>query len=143
MMIRITSIVIPQCLLRPVALQEAGEGMTPPLRKTTTNLTSVTVSTGHAAFLLLPLPVAPLFLVLPWLSAPSFTLVGSSSGACTPARMPALHHSHHLLLLPLAPMFLREESKREASLSWMLCSSLWKLPSLWLYSCSVSFTLSP
>lgn len=53
------------CLPRPVALQVAGEGTTPPLRKTTTNLTSVTVSTGHAAFLLLVLPQAPPFPVLP------------------------------------------------------------------------------
>lgn len=47
--------------------------MTPPLRKTTTNLTSVTVSTSHAAFLLLPLPspLSPLFLCFPACQPPA------------------------------------------------------------------------
>lgn len=82
-MIRITSVLIPQCLPRPAALQAEGGGTTPPLRKIMTNLTSVTVSTGLVAFLLLPR--APPFPVLPWLSVPSRGLAGSSSEACIPS----------------------------------------------------------
>lgn len=47
--IRITNIRKPKCLPRLVALRVVGGGMTPPLRKTMTNPTSVTVSTGSSA----------------------------------------------------------------------------------------------
>lgn len=73
----------PRCLPRPAALQAEEGGTTPPLRKIMTNLTSVTVSTGDVAFLLLPLALP--FPVLPWLSVPSRRLAGSSSGACIPS----------------------------------------------------------
>lgn len=81
-MIRITSVLIPRCLPRPAALQAEEGGTTPPLRKIMTNLTSVTVSTGDVAFLLLPLALP--FPVLPWLSVPSHRLAGSS-GAGIPS----------------------------------------------------------
>lgn len=62
----------------------------PPLRKTMTNLTSVTVSTARAAFLTLPPPdPAPLSLCFPGCRTPSLSLAGSPSWACPPARMPA------------------------------------------------------
>lgn len=52
---------VPQCLPRLAALQGAGGGTTPPLRKTTTNLTSVTVSMGrsHLPSSLCPCPQGP------------------------------------------------------------------------------------
>lgn len=62
--ITVTSILVP-CLPRPVVRQVAGGGTTLPLRKTMTNLTSVTVSTADAAFLPLPLPPAPPSLCFP------------------------------------------------------------------------------
>lgn len=98
-MIGITSVLIPQCLPRPVALQVEEGGMTPPLRKIMTNLTSVTVSTGDVAFLLLLL--APPFPVLPWLAVPSRSR--PLPWGLHP-QLSCLHlTSHHLLLLPLWP----------------------------------------
>lgn len=64
MTITVTSVLVP-CLPRPVVRQVAGGGTTLPLRKTMTNLTSVTVSTADAAFLPLPLPPAPPSLCFP------------------------------------------------------------------------------
>lgn len=62
---------IPQCFPRLVALRGAGGGTMPPLRKTTTNLTSVTVSMGQshlpssAPDPRAPLPCASLAIHLP------------------------------------------------------------------------------
>lgn len=82
-----TSVLVP-CLPRPVALQAAGGGMTLPLRKTMTNLTSVTVSTAGATFLPRPCSAAP-SRCFPGCGTPSLRLPGSSSWACIPACTPA------------------------------------------------------
>lgn len=85
----------PRCLPRPAALQAEEGGTTPPLRKIMTNLTSVTVSTGDVAFLLLPLALP--FPVLPQPQACRLLW----------GRHPQLSCRHltrrHLLLLPLWP----------------------------------------
>ena len=114
--------------------------MTPPLRKTTTNPMSVTVSTGDAAFLLLPLPHPTIPCASLAVSPqPQAGWLAPLLGPAPPACMPAPQHSHRLLSLPLPPRFLQEESKpggwgggAAASPPWVLYSSLWAYPTLYL-----------
>lgn len=133
-MIRITSVLIPRCLPRPAALQAEEGGTTPPLRKIMTNLTSVTVSTGDVAFLLLPLALP--FPVLPQPQACRLLW----------GRHPQLSCRHltrrHLLLLPLWPRcFCMRKSNRRGLPPWVLCSSLSGSALLCSFPPALSFTL--
>lgn len=91
--------------------------MTPPLRKTTTNLTSVTVSTGTAAFLFLPLPLplSPPFLCCP---------------ACQPPAQACwlLLRGPHLLSVTTSSLPSCFCRRRASGRPWVLCSSLGQDP---------------
>lgn len=125
----------PRCLPRPAALQAEEGGTTPPLRKIMTNLTSVTVSTGDVAFLLLPLALP--FPVLPQPQACRLLLWGRHP------QLSCRHLTrHHLLLLPLwLRCFCTRKSNRGGLPPWVLCSSLSGSALLCSFPPALSFTL--